>query len=71
MEEEMHSIKKNDTWKLVELSRRKKVVGSKWVYKIKFNVDGIIKRHKDGLVSKGFTRRYGIDYEETCAPIGR
>jgi len=55
MEEEMHSIEKNDTWELVELPRGKKVVGSKWVYKTKFNVDGTIERHKASIVTKGFT----------------
>ena len=64
MEEEMHSIEKNDTWELDELPKGKKVVSSKWIYKIKFNVDGTIERHKARLVAKGFTQRYVIDYEE-------
>lgn len=55
MEEEMQSIKKNDTWELVELPKGNKIVGSKWVYKTKFNIDGTIERYKVRLVAKGFT----------------
>nr|GEW26391.1 copia protein [Tanacetum cinerariifolium] len=35
MEEEMRSIKKNDTWELTTLPKGQKAIGVKWVYKAK------------------------------------
>ena len=71
MKEELDALSKNHTWDLVTLRPRKFVVGCKWIYKIKTHSDGSIKRYKARLVAKGFTQEYGIDYEETFAPVAR
>ena len=36
MEEELEALKKNNTWRLVELPKGQKVVGCKWIFKRKF-----------------------------------
>jgi len=46
MQEELHSIENNDTWELYEFSKGKRCVASKWLYKTKYNSDGIIERNK-------------------------
>jgi hypothetical protein len=56
---------------LVDLPLRKSVVGCKWVYKIKTCSNGTVDRYKARLFARGFTQKYGVDYEETFAPIAR
>ena len=46
MEKEMKSLSVNKVWDLVSLPKDKKVVGSKWVFKTKRNVDGNVERYK-------------------------
>ncbi|MBV8801742.1 MAG: hypothetical protein JO131_02020, partial [Gammaproteobacteria bacterium] len=71
MNEELNALIKNNTWDLVDLPPEKSVVGCKWVYKIKTHADGSVERYKARLVAKGYTQEYGIDYEETFAPVAR
>ena len=71
MEEEITSIEKNDTWKLVKAPKSCKPIGVKWVYKLKKNPLGEIVKHKARLVVKGYRQRYGIDYDEVFAPVTR
>ena len=54
MDEEMATLYGNGTWELVSLPEGKKLIGCKWVYKVKHNSDGSISRYKGRLVAKGF-----------------
>ena len=41
MDEEMVALDTNRTWELLALPHGKKAIGCKWVYKIKYNVEGL------------------------------
>ena len=71
MKKELVALSKNHTWDLVTLPPGKSVIGCKWIYKIKTRSDGSIECYKTRLIAKGFTQEYGIDYEETFAPVAR
>jgi len=71
MDDEMVALDVNATWELVALPQDKKAIGCKWVYKVKHNVHGSVRRYKARLVAKGYAQTYGIDYEETYNPIAK
>jgi hypothetical protein len=71
MKEELDDLHKNNTWDMVDLPPGKSVVRCKWVYKIKTCSDGTVDRYKARLMARGFTQEYGVDYEESFAPVAR
>ena len=49
------------------MSKGRKPIGSKWVFRVKKNPDGTIERFKARLVAKGFAQRPGLEYDEKFA----
>lgn len=69
--EEFHALEKNGTWTLTTLPPGKQTVGCKWIFSVKQKADGSVERFKARLVAKGYTQSYGIDYQETFAPVAK
>ena len=69
MNEEMKSMHDNDFWDLVHLPEGLKPISCKWIFKIKRDSKGNTEIYKAGVVTKGFTQREGIDYNETFSSV--
>ncbi|KAH9801347.1 retrovirus-related pol polyprotein from transposon RE1 [Citrus sinensis] len=69
MQIEYNALMENQTWTLVPASQATKIVGCKWVFRIKYNADGSVSKYKAWLVAKGFHQTPGIDYFETFSSV--
>ena len=70
MDNEYEPLIKKKVWEVVLLPPDTNIVGSQWTHICKFNEDKIT-RPKSRLVAQGFSQMFGIDYDETYAPVNR
>ena len=68
---ELKSLDDTRTWNVVKCPNGVNIVGNKWVFKIKRNAAGEIKKYKACLVAKGYSQVQGVDYDDTYTPIAR
>ena len=40
MDEKMHALAENETWDLVDAPKSVKLIGCRWMYKVRYNTDG-------------------------------
>ena len=64
----MVSIDKHGTYTVVPRPRHRKVVGSRFAFKIK-DTETLDPRFKARFVAKGFTQVPYVDFEDTFAPV--
>jgi transposase InsO family protein len=67
---ELDSMDKHGTYTIVARPRNRKVVGSRYAFKIK-NSETANPRFKVRFVAKGYTQVPHVDYEDTFAPVAK
>ncbi|GJT03567.1 putative ribonuclease H-like domain-containing protein [Tanacetum coccineum] len=71
MQEVLLQFKLQKVWTLVDLTKGKRAIGTKWVYRNKKDERGIIVKNKARLVAQGYTQEEGIVYDEVFVPVAR
>lgn len=69
MFKEFTTLMTNGTWSLVPNQPHFNIIGNKYVFHLKRNLDGSIPHHKAWLVAKGFHQQPSIDYKDTFSPV--
>lgn len=69
MRNEIQSLKKNQTWTLVNPPQDKRILDTKWIFKTKANVAKEVERYKARLVVRGCSQITGVDYNEVYSPV--
>jgi hypothetical protein len=71
LDEEFASLMGFQTWRLVPRPEKRKIIKSKWVFKIKRRPDRSIQKLKARLVAMGYSQVHGLDYDEVFSPTLR
>ena len=61
MQDELSQFTRLQVWELVDPPERAKVIGTKWVFKCKYDDRGVVVRNKARLVVLGFLQQEGLD----------
>jgi hypothetical protein len=73
MDEELESLRRHGVWILVDRGTvgQACVITNRWVFAVKKDEQGFVKRFKARLVVHGFKQKFRINYNETFAPVIR
>ena len=68
-EREYQSLIDHDTWDPVPLPYGKKLIGSRMVFRVKYDEHGQIERYRARLVDEGYSQEYGKGYVQVFSPV--
>nr|GEW23265.1 hypothetical protein [Tanacetum cinerariifolium] len=71
IQEELLQFKMQKVWVLIDLSKGKRAIGSKWVFRNKKDEREIVIRNKARLVAQGHNQEEGINYDEVFGSVAR
>lgn len=71
MQEEFLQFKLQEVWVLCDLPDGKRLIGTKWVFRVKRDERGNVIKNKARLVAQGYRQEEGVDYDELFAPVAR
>lgn len=71
IEDELVKLRTLKTWKITDLPKGRRSVGSKWVFTVKYTPTGLLDKFKARLVAQGFSQSPGVDFKETFSPTVR
>ena len=67
----LESIQRKNVLHPAQLPRGRKLLKTKWVYRVKYGVSGELKSYKARLVCCGYAQIFGVDFDETYSPVIR
>ena len=71
MHDELHQFERNNVWSLVPKPDNQSIIRTRWVFQNKLSEEGKIIRNKARLVTKGYNQEFGVNFEESFAPVTR
>jgi len=71
IEAEHRAIVDNGMYHLVPIPPGHKPIKTRWMFKIKRKADGSVDCYKARWIARGFTKSWGINYDETFALVVR
>ncbi|KAJ9565778.1 LOW QUALITY PROTEIN: hypothetical protein OSB04_001744, partial [Centaurea solstitialis] len=69
MDAEMVVLLSNHTWDPIPKPSNANIVGSRWLYRHKFDSNGRLERYKGRRVAQGFSQQSGLEFDDTCSPV--